>query len=433
VIGLRSGLRFCRKLSAFLKERNRIMKIRRFELVGLLGVVLGLNLLFTTWLLSGNAFGMAKANRLSQAVEAAAVAAIPNTFSYQGALRLADGTLANGNFKIRLRLYSVPTGGSALHDETFTNVVVRSGVFSVVVGDGGTPIGATVFDNAQLFLGIAVNDDSELLPRQRLHPVPWAMQATRAQSAVTAINLSQGGGVPNLLKLGNGGLSEIAFLPNNGKITNDANGLTLHGGANNRVTTAGALNVGGDLTVSGEWSVSAIYDVGDSNGGQSNRSAVPVSLRRYIVEAPDNGASPDTVALDDAILTQLCADEDGCTFTLGMRNWDPNRPADPKAMLATVGPARFSVSPTVQGKRWWSSRNWTGGTGVSAPADSSVVADAQDGEGTHQHIARAWDCYFTDGEFVNGTASDTKLGFGLLNWHNQYTSVNMSCVLIIED
>ncbi|MCB0108289.1 MAG: hypothetical protein KDE53_20350, partial [Caldilineaceae bacterium] len=140
-----------------------------------------------------------------------------------------------------------------------------------------------------------------------------------------------------------------------------------------------------------------------------------------------------TVPLDDAILTQLCADEDGCTFTLGMRNWGPSRPIDPKAMLASVGPARFSIGPTVQGKRWWSSRNWTGGTGVSAPPDSSVVADAQDGEGTHQHVARAFDCYFTDGEFVNGTASDTKLGFGLLNWHSQYTSVNMSCVLIIED
>ncbi|MEZ4621351.1 MAG: hypothetical protein R2867_38435 [Caldilineaceae bacterium] len=395
--------------------------------------MLVINLLFSTWLLSGHAFGVAWADRLNQDVEAAAVAAIPRTFSYQGVLRDAAGKLLDGQYKIRLRLYNAPTGGSALHDETFTNVIVRAGAFSVVVGDGGTPIGATVFDNAQLFLGIAVNDNGEMLPRQRLHPVPWAMQATTAQSAVSALNLSQGGGVPNLIKLGAGSISQIDFLPNNGKITNDANGLTLNGGANSRVTTSGALNVSGDLTVGGEWNSTAIYDMGDSNGGQNNRSFVPVSLRRYIVEAPDNGASPDTVPLDDAILTQLCADEDGCTFTLGMRNWDPNRPTDPKAMLASVGPARFSISPTVQGKRWWSSRNWTGGAGVSSPSDSSVVADAQDGEGTHQHVARAWDCYFTDGEFVNGTASDTKLGFGLLNWHNQYTSVNMSCVLIIED
>jgi len=411
------------------------MKLRRFEFFILFGVVLGLNLFFTTWLAFGNPFSTAWASRLAQSgeVTAAAAAAFGRTFSYQGALRLADGTLANGNFKIRLRLYNVPTGGSALHDETFNSVVVRNGVFTVVVGDGSTPIGPTVFDNPQLFLGIAVNDNGEMIPRQRIHPVPWAMQASSAQSAVMATNLAQGGGVPNLIKLGNGGLSEIAFLPNNGTITNDANGLTLTGGANSRVTTAGPLAVGGDLTVGGDWSVSAIYDVGDSNGGTNSRSSVAVSLRKYIVEAPDNGASPDTVPLDDAILTQLCADEDGCTFTLGMRNWEPSRTTFAKAMLASIGPARFSISPAENGKRWWSSRNWTGGPGVSTPADGSVVSDAQDGEGTHQHVARAWDCYFTDGEFVNGTATDTKLGFGLLNWHNQYTSINMSCVLIIED
>lgn len=409
------------------------MKIRRFEFAAMFGVVLVLNLLFTTWLLSGNAFATAWANRLMQNGEAAAAAAIPKTFSYQGTLRRANGALANGTFDIRLRLYDAPVAGTVLHNELLEDVVVRDGAFSIVVGDGATKIGDTVFNNATLYLGITVNNDSELTPRQRLHPVPWAMQATSAQTAVTASNLAQGGGVPNLVKIGTGAVSVIDFLPNNGKITNDANGLTLNGGANSRVTTAGALTVGGDLTVAGNWSAGAIYDVGDSNGGNNNRSTVPVSLNRYIVEAPDNGASPDTVLLDDAILTQLCADEDGCTYTLAMRNWDSSRPTDAKAMLASVGPARFSVSPVVQGKRWWSSRNWTGGAGVANPADGSVASDAQDGEGAHQHIARAWDCYFTDGEFVNGTATDSQLGFGLLNWHNQYTSINMSCVLIIED
>ena len=42
-------------------------------------------------------------------------------------------------------------------------------------------------------------------------------------------------------------------------------------------------------------------------------------------------------------------------------------------------------------------------------------------------------CYFTDGEYVNSQGSDTKLGFGLLNWSGTFDSVNMTCVLIIED
>ncbi len=205
------------------------------------------------------------------------------------------------------------------------------------------------------------------------------------------------------------------------------------GGANKTVTTAGALVVGGNLTVTGNWNSSAILDKGDSNGGTNQRSTYPVSINRYVVEAPDNGSSPDTVPLDDALLVSLCQDEDGCTFTLGMRNWDPSRGNHSKSILATVGPARFSLSPVDQGKRWWSSRNWAGGSGVSNPADSSVATDAQDGDSGVQHVARAWDCYFTDGSYVNALASDTTLGFGLLNWHASYTSTDMTCVLIIED
>ncbi len=110
---------------------------------------------------------------------------IPTAFSYQGTLRLADGSLATGSYNITLKIYTVVTGGTALHTESFSNVVVRNGNFSVVVGDA-TPIGATVFDNANLYIGITVAPDPEMLPRQRLFPVPWAMQASQANSATVA-------------------------------------------------------------------------------------------------------------------------------------------------------------------------------------------------------------------------------------------------------
>lgn len=113
------------------------------------------------------------------------VANIPNAFSYQGTLRKADGNLANGTFNITLKIYGVVTGGTALYSETFNNVVVRNGIFSVVVGDAAT-IPANLFDNATLFIGLTVAPDSEMLPRQRLFPVPWAMQAGAAKTATTA-------------------------------------------------------------------------------------------------------------------------------------------------------------------------------------------------------------------------------------------------------
>lgn len=113
------------------------------------------------------------------------VATIPNAFSYQGTLRMANGDLANGTFNIALNIYNVVTGGAALYSEAFNNVVVRNGNFSVVVGDA-TAIPANLFDNANLYIGLTVAPDAEMLPRQRLFPVPWAMQADAAKTAISA-------------------------------------------------------------------------------------------------------------------------------------------------------------------------------------------------------------------------------------------------------
>lgn len=175
------------------------MYMRRFEVISFFVVLLLLNIFASTWLLSGNAYGVALASRFNQSVDAAAiadtaaindaaaVAAIPTAFSYQGSLRLADGSLATGSYNVTLKLYNTVTGGTALHSETYTNTVVRNGNFSVIVGDAKA-IAAGVFDNANLYIGITVAPDPEMLPRQRLLPVPWAMQAAVAKDAVNATN-----------------------------------------------------------------------------------------------------------------------------------------------------------------------------------------------------------------------------------------------------
>lgn len=136
------------------------------------------------------------------------LAAIPTAFSYQGTLRLADGSLATGNFNITIKIYNSVTGGNVLHSESFANTVARNGSFSVIVGDT-TPINPALFDNANLYLGITVAPDPEMLPRQRLLPVPWAMQAASAQNAQTANTLMANATIPGQLTIdrGNGGAS----------------------------------------------------------------------------------------------------------------------------------------------------------------------------------------------------------------------------------
>lgn len=380
------------------------MNARRLKASAVFVAMLLCNTLFTTWLLSGNAPGVAGASPLNQNAAAAAATTIPTAFSYQGTLRDANGNLVNGTVNLSLRLYGVVTGGSALYSEDFANVNVRSGLFTVIVGDAKV-LPASVFNTFPLYIGIKVNTDAEMLPRQRMHPVPYAMQSSSAQNAVTADNVAQGGGVPGSVTFGTGGAKAINF-PDGGKITDSANGMTLSGGGANKT-----------VTVEGGWSAGAIRDHGDSNGGPNQRSTYPVSVNRYVVEAPDNGSSPDTVPIDPQILNDYCRDEDGCSVSLHMRNWDG------KDTMAGITARHLSLGPVVNGKQYWDMRD---------PASNSNVGT--DNDGAVGHLLSIYNaCFITDGEYINAQASDNKPGFGLLNWYGTWDSTAMTCVLIIED
>lgn len=143
----------------------------------------------------------AEASRLQQAASDAAspdgVAEVAQvsatTFNYQGILRDVQGDLINGEREITLKIYDSVMGGTELHSETFAAVQVRDGLFNVVLGDA-TPIEGTVFSAAPRYVGVTVAPDPEMVPRQRLHPVPWAQQASSAQVAgfaTTALNANQ--------------------------------------------------------------------------------------------------------------------------------------------------------------------------------------------------------------------------------------------------
>ena len=99
---------------------------------------------------------------------------IPITFNYQGTLRLSNGNPANGAYTMTLSIYDSVSSGTLLHQEIAQNVVVRDGLFTVLLGDqAGNPINSQVFVTVTRYLGIAVAPDSEMLPRPT-HP-PNAM------------------------------------------------------------------------------------------------------------------------------------------------------------------------------------------------------------------------------------------------------------------
>ena len=132
----------------------------------LLSLSLSLSLLLSLWLSSTSALYAAPATQN-----------IPQTLNYQGILRDAQGDVVNGTRNMTVRIYDAAIGGTALHEETIGDVQVRDGIFNVVLGDVAT-LGNNVFANGPRFIGITIAPDSrELVPRQRLHPVPWAQQA----------------------------------------------------------------------------------------------------------------------------------------------------------------------------------------------------------------------------------------------------------------
>ena len=117
----------------------------------------------------------------------AAVDAAPSMLlSYQGTLRDAGGALAaDGSYNMTAAIYDNSTGtGTALWGpETHNNVQVRNGRFSLLLGNGSTPVAipAELFSVATRYLLLTVGGNA-LTPGQRLASVPYAVSANYANS-----------------------------------------------------------------------------------------------------------------------------------------------------------------------------------------------------------------------------------------------------------
>jgi len=123
---------------------------------------------------------------LRPAVASADTASAP-TVNYQGVLRNLDGKLETGTHDMAIRIYSQAAGGAAaLYVLEAEDVSVVDGVFNVVLGGEQHPLGTDVFAEPTRYIGITLDDAQyEIQPRQRVHMVPWAIQATIATTLVS--------------------------------------------------------------------------------------------------------------------------------------------------------------------------------------------------------------------------------------------------------
>lgn len=117
---------------------------------------------------------------LSAALTAGA-AGLPLRIPFQGKLiDPATNSPKNGDLVMTFRIYDVPTGGSALFTEAMT-VAVNNGVFAVQIGTSAL-LSADLFSHASAYLGVTVDGDSEMLPRQPLTMSAYAFTAMQLVS-----------------------------------------------------------------------------------------------------------------------------------------------------------------------------------------------------------------------------------------------------------
>ena len=107
-------------------------------------------------------------------VSTLAYAQVPQTISYQGLLTTSSGTpIADGNYDLTFKLYTVLTGGTPAWTETQSSVPVSKGTFSVVLGNT-TPFTGVSFAQ-QLYLGTTKDSDPEFSPRSALTSAPSSL------------------------------------------------------------------------------------------------------------------------------------------------------------------------------------------------------------------------------------------------------------------
>src|SRR5688572_14039697 len=91
-----------------------------------------------------------------------------HSISFQGALCGTNGQpLPNGPYELTFKFYDLPTGGTALATSNVPNVPVTSGIGSTPI-----PVDAAWFEGQTRYLGISINDGTELAPRVLVTAVP---------------------------------------------------------------------------------------------------------------------------------------------------------------------------------------------------------------------------------------------------------------------
>ncbi len=317
---------------------------------------------------------------------------VPMLINFQGELNDAVGDpVPDGDYSITFTIYDADTGDNALWSET-QMVAVNDGLFSVLLGSQ-TALTAEVFDGDPRWMGVQVESDDEMTPRQRIVSVAYAIQAEHAVS----VPWSGLTGVP----------SGFADGVDDDTTYTNGTGLTLSGDEFSLVATyrlpqtcsngqiaewsGGAWNCGDG----GSGDITAVY-AGDGLTGGGDGSEVTLTVTAEI--ARDSEITP-TVWANDGAGSELDADLLDGEHASAFADASHNHSGD-EITSGTVADARIAaaiardseITPTV-----WANDGAGGGLDADLldGEHASAFADA-----SHNH---------SGDEIASGTVADARI------------------------
>src|SRR3989344_6821570 len=175
----------------------------------------------------------------------AAPVAPPRILSFQGRLTDNNDNPIAATKAIRFAIYNdlTASGAALLWQEIDTVSPDTDGIFSILLGNQ-TSIDQSLFaQNASLYLGVTITQDSELTPRQQLATVAYATNAEVLQGMPPTTDAGQTTNTNTILALNSsgtlaiGGVATTTFQATSAqfKITGQPLLLTTNGGSNGNV------------------------------------------------------------------------------------------------------------------------------------------------------------------------------------------------------
>ncbi|MEM7802383.1 MAG: hypothetical protein AAF633_24535, partial [Chloroflexota bacterium] len=250
---------------------------------------------------------------------------VPTAFNYQGTLRDSDGNLIEtGEYNLIFKIYPDIGTPNALFTQALNGIIVRDGRFSVTL----TEIPNSVFtEGKDRFIGVTVEPFAEMVPRERLSSVPYAVMAERSDFAPGVVPVgavidwfSTSETLPEGYALCDGSLVEGVQLPDlNGRFaygTTDRDQVGNTGGSETHVHGVSLPDHSHSFDISHDhavftattnvidaaafWGFSGSNEIGNAEeAAWWHQHSVPVDVPNY-VEAPRTSGEGGAANIDTA-------------------------------------------------------------------------------------------------------------------------------------